>query len=88
MVADAIIFAIPPALTTTSARHYASGANSMCTVMYAMGVEAVRNVDALRTVIVAKSVNATNFVITTVLNMSTTSLVFHTFVLLTGCLLK
>ena len=88
MVADAIIFAISPALTTTSARHYASGAKTMCTVMYAMGVEAVRNVDTARTAIVATSVNATNSVIIMVPNMSTTFLVFRTVVLLTGSLLK
>ena len=57
----------------------------MCLVMYAVSVDYV---DALRTVIVATSVKATNSVISTVLNMSTTSLVLRTVVLLTGCLLK
>ena len=60
----------------------------MCSVMYVLSVDYVRNVDALRTAIVATSVKATNSVISTVLNMSTASLVFRTVDLLTGCLLK
>ena len=89
MVSKTLIFVTPPAgMSSIHALHSATSATTMCSVMYVLSVDYVRNVDALRTVIVAKSVNATNSVITTVLNMSTTSLVFHTFVLLTGCLLK
>ena len=81
-----LIFATPPAgMSSIHALHSATSATTMCLVMYAVSVDYV---DALRTVIVATSVKATNSVISTVLNMSTTSLVLRTVVLLTGCLLK
>jgi hypothetical protein len=84
-----LIFAASTAATASiHALHSAKSAKALCLFKYVVNVNAVSNVDALRTAIVATSVKATNSVISTVLNMSTASLVFRTVDLLTGCLLK